>query len=223
MKSTARAARCPPARSRDAVYDVPCMYQAYPRQSVPRVKGRPKDRRPTVSIESRNNWATKENAVLDQMHKELPPTHEAVVKFSKPVDFDDHREFIKRFNSRLNRFVRMKRIPFAVYWIREIEPNNVIHYHLLIRTTNANPVAIIAGLIKTFPIREPIHCERIRDVKAITAYVTKNTLAVKTGGNDVLLFEAGHRFKLSGHMGGYFTRRKVQLWNDWRTGHYSGE
>ena len=60
--------------------------------------------------------------------------------------------------------------------MREIERNNLIHLHLLIRTIMDDPADILGKIMQkaSGTTSELAHCENIRSVAAITRYTVKN-------------------------------------------------
>jgi hypothetical protein len=169
-------------------------------------------------VESRCSWARKERWILDTLHDTHPPTHFATVKFERCVSVDEVRLFDRRVRQSV-RYWSSKRngFEFAVYFVREIEVNNWIHYHCLIRTTD-DPWTVLPEMIdnasnETARLK---HCELVTNVPAVTRYVVKDLDDVKTGRKPILLFKPKLGLHLSGWWNGYFVRPKGQLWDEWK-------
>jgi hypothetical protein len=106
----------------------------------------------------------------------------------------------------------------AVYFVREIERNNLIHLHLLIRTSMEDPAAVLRKIVQkaSGTTAKLAHCENIRSVAAITRYTVKDVADVQEGEREVLLFKKGLGLNLSGQFGGYFVKTKGELWKECR-------
>lgn len=175
------------------------------------------NRSPTDSVESRSNWARKERCILDTLHRTHPPTHEAVAKFQQPVAKNFLQQFQRRFRQNLVYSSKTHCYEFAVYFVREAERNNCVHYHFLIRTTAQFPRKVLLPMIATASDGLAVlqHCEAVNNVAAITRYVVKDIDEAKGGSKTPLLFKPGLRLHLSGSCNGYFVRSKRELWQEW--------
>lgn len=197
---------------------VPCYYQAHPRQRWELPWGNHINRTPSASIESRQNWAVRECGILNMNHRYAPPTHEAVVKFSKIRTIPEFRDFHEKLRRQAGYFAKTRAVELAVYFVREIERNNLIHLHLLIRTSMDDPADVLGKIVQkaSGTTAELAHCENIRSVAAITRYTVKDMADVQEGEREVLLFKKGLGLNLSGQFGGYFVKTKRELWKECR-------
>jgi hypothetical protein len=109
-------------------------------------------------------------------------------------------------------------VELAVYFVREIERNNLIHLHLLIRTSMGDPADVLGKIVQkaSGTTAELALCENIRSVAAITRYTVKDMADVHDGELEVLLFKKGLGLNLSGEFGGYFVKTKGELWKECR-------
>lgn len=197
---------------------VPCYYQAHPRQRWELPWGNHINRTPSASIESRQNWAVRECGILSMNHRYAQPTHEAVVKFSEVRTIPEFRDFHEKLRRQAAYFAKTRAAELAVYFVREIERNNLSHLHLLIRTSMDDPADVLGRIVEKAigTTAELAHCENIRSVAAITRYTVKDMADVQEGEREVLLFEKGLGLNLSGQFGGYFVKTKGELWKECR-------
>jgi hypothetical protein len=187
-----------------------CYYQAHPRQRWELPWGNHINRTPSASIASRQNWAVRECGILNMNHRYAPPTHEAVVKFSKIRTIPEFRDLHEKLRRQAGYFAKTRAVELAVYFVREIERNNLIHLHLLIRTSMDDPADVLGKIVQkaSGTTAELAHCENIRSVAAITRYTVKDMADVQEGKREVLLFKKGLGLNLSGQFGGYFVKTK---------------
>ncbi len=197
---------------------VPCYYQPHPRQRWELPRGNHKNRTPSASVESRQNWAVRECGILNMNHRHAPPTHEAVVKFSEVRTIPEFRDFHEKLRRKARYFAKTRAVELAVYFVREIERNNLIHLHLLIRTSMNDPADVLGKIVQKASGNkaELAHCENIRSMAAITRYTVKDIADVQEGEREVLLFKKGLGLNLSGQFGGYFVKTKGELWKECR-------
>lgn len=197
---------------------VPCYYQAHPRQRWELPWGNHKNRTPSASIESRQNWAVRECGILNMNHRYAQPTHEAVVKFSVVRTIPEFRDFHEKLRRQTGYFAKTRAVELAVYFVREIERNNLIHLHLLIRSSMEDPADVLGKIVEkaSGTTAELVHCENIRSVAAITRYTVKDMADVQDGEREVVLFKKGLGLNLSGQFGGYFVKTKGELWKECR-------
>lgn len=195
-----------------------CYYQATPRQRWELRWGNHKNRTPSASIESRQNWAVRECGILNMNHWYAQPTHEAVVKFSEVLSIPEFRDFHEKLRRQADFFAKTREVELAVYFVLEIERNNLIHLHLLIRTSVEDPVAVLGKIVQkaSGTTAEQAHCKNIRSVASITRYTFKDMADVQDGEREVLLFKKGLGLNLSGQFGGYFVKTKRELWKECR-------
>ncbi len=151
-------------------------------------------------------------------HLYAQPTHEAVVKFSKVRTIPEFRDFHEKLRRQAGYFAKTRAVELAVYFVREIERNNLIHLHLLIRTSMEDPADVLGKIVQkaSGTTAELVHCENIRSVAAITRYTVKDMADVQDGEREVLLFKKGLGLNLSGQFGGYFVKTKGELWKECR-------
>jgi hypothetical protein len=95
-----------------------------------------------------------------------------VVKFSEVLSIPEFRDFHEKLRRQAGYFAKSRIAELAVYFVREIEPNNLIHLHLLIRTSVEDPVAVLGKIVQkaSGTTAELAHCENIRSVASITRY-----------------------------------------------------
>ncbi|MFZ9091618.1 MAG: hypothetical protein ACO3FE_16190, partial [Planctomycetaceae bacterium] len=151
-------------------------------------------------------------------HRYAQPTHEAVVKFSEVRTIPEFRDFHEKLRRQAGYFAKSRAVELAVYFVRAIERNNLIHLHLLIRTSMDDPADVLGKIIQkaSGSTAELAHCENIRSVAAITRYTVKDMADVQEGEREVLLFKKGLGLNLSGQFGGYFVKTKGDLWKECR-------
>jgi len=199
--------------------DVGLQYQRNPRKKSTYRKGAHKVRSHTDSLESYDGWASKQKIILEMNHRTHPPTHEAVIKFTRPMKVRDLQIFTRKLRQNLQYLQKKKGIEFAVFYVWEIEKNNCLHLHLLIRTSAKYPRTVLASAIKTYISDKVIrlqHCEAIHSVPAITRYVLKDLKEVRSGKKKILLFKKGLLLNKVGQLNGYFHKPKKQLWEEWK-------
>lgn len=197
---------------------VPCFYQMKPRHTWKLPFGNFVDRTHTNSIKSRQNWAAKEFGILTANHAHAKPTHEGVIKFDKTLTVPAYRSFQTKLRRRMAYHVRTRKVELACYWVREIEINNRIHLHLLMRSSLTDPSVVLAEHVmkSSEGTGELAHCEDIESVEAISRYTVKHLKDVIAGERDVLLFKKGIGLNICGQFGGYFVKRKAELWEECR-------
>jgi hypothetical protein len=180
------------------------------------------NRSPSESWESWRNWSRRERCILDTLHETHPPTHEAVVKFGRPVKPEKLKLFQDRVAASLRYWRKKHGHEFAVYFVREIERDNCVHYHFLIRTAVPFPRDVLKPIVENAAEGLAIlrHCEAVDNVAAITRYVVKDIAAVDTGEKEVLLFKRSVGLHLSGGWNGYFVWTKGELWEKWKQERY---
>ncbi len=176
------------------------------------------NRSPTESLESRHKWARKERCILDTLHRTHPPSHEAVAKFLRPVSKGMLQQFQRRLRQNLAYRSKSNCHEFAVYFVREVERSNCVHYHFLIRTTEPHPRKFLQALIAKASSGLAVlqHCEGIDSVAAITRYVVKDIADADGGHKEPLLFKPELRLHPSGWCNGYFVRSRPLLWQEWK-------
>lgn len=176
------------------------------------------NRSPTESQESRTNWARKESLILKTLHETHPPTHEAVVKFTMPMSVRSLKAFQTRFRQNVCNWSKREGVDMAIYYTREIERSNCVHYHLLIRTLHPKPSAVLRPIVASSSQGKATlrHLEQIRNAEATSRYILKYLESVRSGEKEVLLFRNGLGLHLSGAWNGYFVRSKRLLWEEWK-------
>jgi hypothetical protein len=172
----------------------------------------------TSSLESRRNWAWKEATILARSHEMAPPTHTAVVKFLAPQHLCVYSAFEARLALLARTFYQKNTEAIAVYWTKEIEPNNCIHYHLLLRTSLANITEVMGQFVERASEGNAAlaYCMPVKDVVAVTRYVVKDLVAVAEGTKEVLLFKKGLKIRICSSFGHYFIQTKAALWRQWK-------
>ena len=203
-----------PASQPGPTHSAPYLIQDHPSLTLRHRFEHYANRSPTDSIESRCNWAYKQRCILDESHRTLPPTHEAVIKFKRPVTVAEIKRFNKRCRERLRYWVKSNGHDFAIFYVIEIEPSNCVHYHLLIRTTRVHPRDVLKEIVDkaSDEIAVVQHCDAVNCVEAITRYVVKDIADARTGKKEVLLFRRNLGFNFCGAWNGYFAKTKAKLW-----------
>ena len=176
------------------------------------------NRSPTDSLETRLNWAYYHRCILAELHKTHPPTHEAVVKFDRQVKVATLKQFQKGVRERLAYWSKKNGQEFAVFFTIEIERNNCVHYHFLIRTNTKFPRIKLERIVAqaSHGMASLQHCEAVDIVAAITRYVVKDIAAVQSGQKEVLLFRKGLRLRQCGFFNHYFVIPKKALWEKYK-------
>ena len=199
-------------------YDAPIQFQIHQRLfAIWRHNGKAV-RSPTHSIESFGRWASRESNILIQQHKTHPPTHTAVAKFQTPIPVGQQKRIQTRIRQSLKNESKRTGCELSVYYKREIEPSNCVHYHFLIRTIHPR-VASVMRRILAKASNGTLHlqyCRRVKSVKAITLYITKNLRDVRSGDRKHLLFVKKLGIHHSGGWNGYFTKTKREHWEEWK-------
>lgn len=110
-------------------------------------------------------------------------THEAVVKFSEVRTIPEFRDFHEKLRRQAGYFAKTRAVKLAVYFVREIERNNLIHLHLLIRTGMNDPSDVLGKIVQkaSGATAELTHCENIRSVAAMTHHTVKDMADVQEG------------------------------------------
>jgi hypothetical protein len=198
--------------------DPPCLFQAKPREREQWMVRRFPNYSHTSSMESRCNWAWKEATILARNHEMAPPTHTAVVKFLGPQHLCVYSAFEARLALLARTFCQKNTEVIAAYWTKEIEHNNCIHYHLLLRTSLANITEVMGQLVERASEGNAAlaYCMPVKDVVAVTRYVVKDLVAVARGTKQVLLFKKGLKIRICSSFGRYFVQTKANLWRQWK-------
>jgi hypothetical protein len=113
-------------------HEKPCLFQANPRPEW-QLPDKPRNRSHSASVRSRYNWAAKQAGILDINHRDKRPQFIATIKFSEVKTIPEIRSFHKNLNRSLQR--RRKKFEndeLVFFLVREIDPTNKIHMHLLI-------------------------------------------------------------------------------------------
>lgn len=205
--------------------EVPCLYQSKPRHTWTLPFGNFIDRTPSSSVRSRQNWAAKEFGILTANHVHATPTHEGVIKFGKTLSVPDYRDFHTKLRRHVAYHVRTRSVEMACYWVREIEINNRIHLHLLVRSCLPDPSSVLAEKVNKSSNGNGslVHFEAIKSVEAISRYTVKHLNDVIDGEREVLLFKKGIGLNICGQFGGYFVKPKVELWEECRRSWFKDE
>jgi hypothetical protein len=192
---------------------VRCLYQRNPRPRERWPVTRFSNRSPTSSLESRRNWARRHACVLRQNHCYALPTHIAVMKFERPVTVTALKEFTKKLGRLARDAAKKQGSKLAAFWVVEVEANNRVHYHLLIRTDLPDPAALLAGWVgrASQGLASLAYCKPVESVEAASKYAVKDLLKVKAGEKKVLLFKRRLGLRTCGQFGGYFVKTKAQL------------
>lgn len=198
------------------VHSVPVQFQLYPSDSARHRPSGYVNRSPTESLSTFEKWATKEAAILEMAHQIAPPDFYAVIKFDRPVSVKDQKQFHRILRQNICNWSKRNRIQFAVYFVREIEVNNVVHLNLLVRTTYDKPIEVIQHAIRSQSFSTVRYCEPIRSTQAVSLYVLKKIRAVKTGGKVVILFTRRLGIRKCGWFCGYFQKRRTELREAWK-------
>ncbi len=212
----------PPAEPAPAPPDVPILYQESPRKESRYHNDTYVNRSPTESLESRGHWARKESLILEMQHQTHPPTHEAVAKFRQPVQPKTMKDFQRRMRQNLAYWSKVNAMDFSVYFVREIERTNCVHYHFLIRTDEPNALKVLTRTVRkaSQDLARLSHYDAVNSPDAVTRYTTKDLKGVSTGEKPLLLFKRMLHMNLSGHWNGYFVRTKKALWDEWKRQKY---
>lgn len=80
-------------------------------------------------------------------HRYAQPTHEAVVKFTEVRTIPESRNFHEKLRRQADYFAKTRAVELAVYSVQEIERNNLIHLHLLIRTNMEDPADVLGEIV----------------------------------------------------------------------------
>jgi len=205
--------------------EVPCFYQTKPSQSWQPPFRNFVDRTHTNSITSRQNWAAKEFGILTANHAHVKPTHEGVIKFNGILSVSAYREFHAKLRRRMAYHVKSRQVELACYWVRELEINNRIHLHLLVRSSLTDPSIVLAEKVQDSSdgTGSLAHCEPIKSVEAISRYTVKHLNEVISGEREVLLFRRRVGLNICGQFGGYFVKRKTELWEECRKGWFKDQ
>ena len=203
-------------------HSVPRLFQSSPRLKALYRPSTHANRSPTESRESRKRWAEKERAILDVNHRSHPLTHEAVAKFKRPASVEFLKLFQRRVRQSLAYWIKSRRQQFAVYFVLEIERNNCVHYHFLIRTAVRFPRDVLKPIIDKASNGLAVlqHCETVNDVQAITRYVVKDLSPENPKMKKLLLFKPDLGIGFCGSWNRYFIKPKEQLWADWKRERY---
>lgn len=163
-------------------------------------------------------WAFRESTILKQQHKTHSPTHTAVAKFKRPIPVEKQQQIQTRIRQSLQNESKRTVHELAVYYRREIEPNNRVHYHFLIRTTHPNVAEVLHRIIHKASegTLDLTYCQKIENLEAIRLYVTKNLKAVLSGEKKHQLFVKNLGIHHSGGWNGYFTKTKREHWEEWK-------
>jgi len=204
-------------------FDIPVLYQSHPKKITYQPQHCKKDRTPSSSILSRNNWASKEGMILNRNHIFLPPQFTAVIKFKKPTMPYIQNQFIRSLRQRFEYICRKYQATFAVYWVCEIERNNCIHYHFLIRTTLSHRQAKKFLQSKVNKAGKGLarlrYFKPIESISATTKYIVKDIQGINKDKYEVLLFTRESGLRVSGQFGNYFYTNKSKVWQaaikDW--------
>lgn len=175
-------------------------------------------RSPTHSLESFGRWASRESNILLQQSKIRPPTHTAVAKFQTTIPVGQQKQIQTRIRQSLQNESKRTGYELAAYYKREIERNNRVHYHFLIRTNHPRVASVMRRILEkasngTLLLK---YCRQVESVQAITLYISKNLKDVRNGDREHLLFVKKLGIHHSGGWNGYFTKTKREHWEDWK-------
>lgn len=200
----------------DVAHLHPCLFQAFAKRWAERLLNGKPSYSPTESIESRLKWAWKRFLILMAVHRTHPPTHEATIKFRRVVDVDSLKRFHRRIADNLRHWSKRHGESLAVFYVREIERSNCVHYHLLIRTSKRFPRSVLASMIEnaTDGAAWLQHCEAIESVAAFTRYAVKDIRDVADGSKELLLFKPTVGMNLCGEWNHYYPRPVKELWKE---------
>ncbi|MCI0704964.1 MAG: hypothetical protein L0241_28215 [Planctomycetia bacterium] len=167
-------------------------------------------------------WARRERRILDTLHRTHPPTHQATVKFLRPVDVETIRVFDRRVRQSITNWSKRHGQEFAVCVVREIEWTNCIHYHFLIRTAECDPWDVLPTIIDKASNEAAMlrYCKPVENVHRCTRYAVKDLKDVQSGVRPIFLFKPGVGLHLLGSWNGYFVKSRRELWEAWKLLHY---
>jgi hypothetical protein len=208
------------------LHEKPCLYQENPRLKwqLPG-KGTPRNRTPSASVLSRYRWAQMKAAILDMNHRYESPQFIATIQFREVMKVSEVRNFHPKFNASLGRWrKKFGNDEIEYFLVREVDPANKLHAHLLIRTNLADPTDVLSGRVEQASNKTAhlSYCKPIDNLAGATKYVVKyldDALPNNDGGpgnKQPLLLKKGAGLNLTTNSRKYFVKPIPELWKEWR-------
>jgi hypothetical protein len=164
---------------------------------------------PTWSFASRDKWASRIVSALETLHEMLPPSFFVTIKPNQRLKKKQVSEFFKALSKAVEYKNRAERGTghISYFCFPEINKNNFLHFHFLIRTTGIDAETMFNGFIKRYNKKHKMnfsmpYIEPPDSPEACTLYFSK------LGRRDIKMFQSTSLTKYTFTGGKYFLNFK---------------